>query len=120
MGFFSGLNTEKYDRQYSDKYLIGRILMYFSPYKKQLVIISGLILAVSLANASLPILVSKSMDWLQTEYDIYNLLLLCIAILVVGVVAWLLNWMRRRLTVQTIADVVLQLIDRCIQMLSRA
>jgi ATP-binding cassette, subfamily B, bacterial len=109
LGFFSGLNTEKYDRQYSDKYLIGRILMYFRPYKKQLVIISGLILAVSLANASLPILVSKSMDWLQKEYDIYNLLLLCFAILVVGVVAWLLNWMRRRLTVQTIADVVLQL-----------
>ncbi len=109
MGFFSGLNTEKYDRQYSDKYLLSRILIYFRPYKKQLFMISALILAVSLANAGLPILVSKSMDWLQTDNDINDLLSLCGAILVVGVIAWLFNWMRRRITVQTIADVVLQL-----------
>ena len=30
MGFFAGLNTEKYDRQYSDNQLIGRIIDYLN------------------------------------------------------------------------------------------
>ena len=29
MGFFAGLNPEKYDRQYTDRVLAGRIAEYF-------------------------------------------------------------------------------------------
>ncbi len=36
MGFFGGLNAEQYDRQYSDRQLIGRISEYFEPQKKRL------------------------------------------------------------------------------------
>ena len=31
MGFFAGLNDEKYDRQYTDRELLRRILEYFKP-----------------------------------------------------------------------------------------
>ena len=31
MGFFAGLNDEKYDRQYTDRDLMRRILEYFQP-----------------------------------------------------------------------------------------
>ena len=31
MGFFSGLNDEKYDRQYTDRELVRRIIGYFKP-----------------------------------------------------------------------------------------
>ena len=29
MGFFAGLNDEKYDRQYTDRVLVSRITGYF-------------------------------------------------------------------------------------------
>jgi len=35
MGFFSGLDTEGYDRQYSDKQLTQRIWGYFKGYTRQ-------------------------------------------------------------------------------------
>ena len=31
MGFFAGLNDEKYDRQYTDRELMRRIFEYFKP-----------------------------------------------------------------------------------------
>ena len=47
MSFFSGLNDEKYDRQYTDRVLTGRIIGYFKPQKKRLGLVS--VLAVLLA-----------------------------------------------------------------------
>ena len=42
---FSGLETEAYDRAYTDTELIKRIADYFLPYKKQ---VAGVIIFVSL------------------------------------------------------------------------
>ncbi len=36
MGFFAGLNDEKYDRQYTDRELVRRILGYFQPRRPAL------------------------------------------------------------------------------------
>ena len=57
MSFFSSLNAEKYDRQYSDRYLIRRITAYFAPQWKRLIAISALILVVSGAGAAMPVIV---------------------------------------------------------------
>jgi hypothetical protein len=35
MGFFAGLNDEKYDRQYTDRELLRRILEYFKPQTRR-------------------------------------------------------------------------------------
>ena len=40
MGFFSSLDAEKYDRTYSDRDLTRRIIGYFKPQRKRLVLIS--------------------------------------------------------------------------------
>src|SRR3972149_1280335 len=37
MGFFSGLDVEAYDRQYSDRQLIARMGHYFAPYARLMV-----------------------------------------------------------------------------------
>ena len=37
MGFFAGLNDEKYDRQYTDRELIRRIVDFFKPQKTRLI-----------------------------------------------------------------------------------
>ncbi len=54
MGFFSGLNAEKYDRQYTDRQLTARILEYFKPETRRFVWVTVwmIVLGVILAGAA--------------------------------------------------------------------
>ena len=65
MGFFDGLDAEKYDRTYTDKVLFKRIVSYFKPQWKRLVIVSLLTLAIAGAGSLLPIIVSRGVDLLK-------------------------------------------------------
>ena len=61
MGFvLDGLDTEDYDRQYSDKELLKRIISYFKPYNKQMVLVGVMIALNSLAGTASPILIAAS------------------------------------------------------------
>ena len=55
MSFFSGLNDEKYDRQYTDRVLTSRIIGYFKPQKKRFAIVSVLVVALAAIGAALPV-----------------------------------------------------------------
>ena len=48
-----GLDAEEYDRQYNDRELVGRILGYFRPEGKRMLLVAGTILCVSLLNTGL-------------------------------------------------------------------
>ncbi len=109
MSFFSSLNAEKYDRQYSDRYLIRRILNYFAPQWKRLIAISALILVVSGAGAAMPVVVSRGVDLLKTNPSVSTIVLLSLTVLAIGVIAWSANWLGRRLTARAIAQVVITL-----------
>lgn len=109
MGFFSGLNAEKYDRKYSDRELVQRIMEYFKPYISRIVVISIAVLAVSGLDSLQPIIVSRGMDFVAEDTSMRNILLVAGAVLVVGVSSWLVNWLRRRLTVRVIANVLVNL-----------
>ncbi len=119
MGFFSGLNAEKYDRQYSDRQLVGRIAEYFKPQVKRLAVVSVLVVAYSAVGAALPVIVSKAVDLvpapgqeagLAGNQSALNLIVyIGIAMLIVGVGVWGLYWGRRALVVRTVGDVVLGL-----------
>ena len=61
---FFGLDTEAYDRQYSDQELLRRILGYFAPYRRRVVMVGILIAALSLLGAAQPIVVSRGLDLL--------------------------------------------------------
>ncbi len=54
MGFFSGLAAEKYDRQYTDKKLIHRMMDYFKTQSRHLIILGILILIRALIEAYSP------------------------------------------------------------------
>ncbi len=109
MSFFSGLDTERYDRKYSDRELLARMLRYFHPHWKRLVGISLAILLMSGSGAIFPILVAHGVDLIRQQPTARAIALLCGAVLVTNLVNWLMNWVRRRLTARTIGDVVLQL-----------
>ena len=109
MGFFSGLAEEKYDRQYSDRLLVTRISKYFLPYKKRLGVISLMVVLMAIFGAMMPVLVSNGVDLLQEQSSILVIYGLCAVVMLVGVLQWVSNWVRRRLTVRTIADVIAKL-----------
>ncbi len=109
MGFFSNLDQERYDRQYSDRELFRRMLSYFRPYTARLAAIVAAIAVVSLAGAALPILIAHSVDAMRSALSAHTAATLTGLVLLVGVVTWAANWIRRRLTVRTVADIVLQL-----------
>ncbi len=109
MSFFSNLDTEGYDRQYTDRQLAGRMVEYFSPHFRRLIIIILLLLTIALSSAAQPIIVSSGLDILNTETTAQSIGILTAAILFAGLITWSANWYRRRLTVRVIGDIVLKL-----------
>ncbi|MCB0197417.1 MAG: ABC transporter ATP-binding protein, partial [Anaerolineae bacterium] len=106
MGVFAGLDTEAYDRTYSDAELIQRITRYFTPHKKRVWATFFFITVVSLAGAGQPLIVSRGMGSLEGKPSLTLIWTLVGLMGVVGVGIWLSNWMRRRIQARLIADVV--------------
>ncbi len=106
MGFFDGLDAEKYDRTYSDKVLFKRIIGYFKPQWKRLLAVSLLTLALAGAGSLLPIVVSRGVDLLKGVPQLWQLLAVGGAVLAIGLLMWFFNWGLRRLMAITIAEVV--------------
>ncbi|MCZ7667168.1 MAG: hypothetical protein M5U34_08095 [Chloroflexi bacterium] len=66
MGFIlDGLDTEDYDRQYSDKELLKRIVAYFKPYTRKMALVGVMIALNSLAGVASPILIAAGIDMLE-------------------------------------------------------
>jgi ATP-binding cassette subfamily B protein len=109
MGFFSGLNAEKYDRQYTDRQLAGRIFDYFKPQNKRLIWVSLLVIVIAAIAAALPLIVSGIVDLLKQEPSLQAITIAGLILAGIGVATWLLNWARRSLIVRAVGDVVLAL-----------
>lgn len=109
MGFFTGLNDEKYDRQYTDRVLARRMVDYFSAQTKRLGWASVVIIMLAVIGASLPVVVSRMVDLLREQPSLTAIGLVGLALLMVGVGLWGLNWLRRALIVRAVGDVVLDM-----------
>ncbi|MCS7011681.1 MAG: ABC transporter ATP-binding protein/permease, partial [Anaerolineales bacterium] len=109
MGFFEGLDYEKYDRQYKDRELIARILAQFRPYRRGIVLIACLTMVMSLVGALLPIFGGRALDLLLSPANWLILIVIPGAVTLVGVTEWGLNWVRRSLTARVLGDAVLDL-----------
>lgn len=119
MGFFmDGLDAEAYDRKYTDRELVRRILRYFWPQTSRVLLVSGAIVITALADTSLPIYISATLD--QLEAGTANLPLAVIVVAGLGVLNWCLNFVRRSLTARAVGEVVLKLRnDACDAVLER-
>ncbi|RPI31913.1 MAG: ABC transporter ATP-binding protein [Chloroflexota bacterium] len=109
MGFFQGLDTEGYDRQYTDRQLFRRMLAYFSPHRRKLAIIVVLILVMSLSSAAIPPIAARGIDLLSVSLTSQTIAIITGGLLLMGVITWAANWLRRRLTVRAIGDIMLAL-----------
>jgi ATP-binding cassette subfamily B protein len=106
MSVFFGLDTEAYDREYSDGELLRRIFRYFGPHRRRVLIVGALVAGISIIGAVQPIAVSRGLDLLIKQQSLAVLLGLVGIVLAIGVLNWAGSWLRRRLTVRIIGAVV--------------
>ncbi|MFX1320132.1 MAG: ABC transporter ATP-binding protein [Promethearchaeota archaeon] len=109
MGMYVGLEAEEYDRVYKDKILLKRIFHYFSPYKRSMGIVILFLTISSLTYAFVPVLVSISINSLETNRNIFYLLLLISTILILNLFSWVFNYFTIKYSVDVIGNVVLDL-----------
>ncbi|HUX50973.1 MAG TPA: ABC transporter ATP-binding protein [Spirochaetia bacterium] len=110
MGFIlDGLETESYDRQYSDRTLIRRILAYFRPHRGKMMLLVLTLALNSIAGTAAPILISRAIDVVSRNSDLRTIAILSVAVLLLGVLAWVFNYIRQKSTAEVIGDVVLTL-----------
>lgn len=110
MGFFmDGLDAEAYDRVYKDRQLVARIIHYFRPKLKLMLLVALLVVAGSLLDAAFPILIAQSINSLVSARAFQTALLLVCFILLSGGLSWIFNLFRQWFTARSVGDVVLQL-----------
>jgi ATP-binding cassette subfamily B protein len=110
MGFvLDGLDTEAYDRNYSDRELLSRIVGYFRPHRSKMILVATMITLNSAAARGAPVLISRAIDVVAEDLALETLLPLAGGVLLLGVASWIFNYVRQTFSAQVIGDVVLEL-----------
>ncbi|MDE0609147.1 MAG: ABC transporter ATP-binding protein [Anaerolineaceae bacterium] len=114
-----GLNAEEYDRQYSDRELVRRILGYFRPEGRRMLLVACALLSTSLLNTGLPIFISQSIDRVAADPSRRNLILALVGTIVLGAFAWVFNALRQWQSATAIGNVTLRLREDAIDAVLR-
>jgi ATP-binding cassette subfamily B protein len=110
MGFIlDGLGSEPYDRNYTDRELVRRILGHFRPHARRMLLVAGTIALSSIAGTGGSILISKGIDALAADPSTRTMLLVTGSMLLLGGFTWASNYVRRMLSARVVGDVVLDL-----------
>ncbi|MFX1494050.1 MAG: ABC transporter ATP-binding protein [Promethearchaeota archaeon] len=109
MAYGWDLEAEEYDREFSDKVLLRRILSYFSPYKRSMAIVIFFITISSLSSAFVPVLISVVINNLETNRNLLYLLFVVILILILNLLSWVFNYFQQRYSFRVVGGVVLDL-----------
>jgi ABC-type multidrug transport system fused ATPase/permease subunit len=110
MGFImDGLDAEAYDRQYTDRVLVRRILDYFLPQTRRIALVAFTIVLAALVDVALPVYISRSLDQLPASPPLTMLLIIGGAIMGLGALSWVFNYIRRSVSARAVGDVVLKL-----------
>ncbi len=102
-----GLEAEAYDRQYADKDLVQRIVIYFRPHRRKTTIIMIAVAILAAASSALPLVIANGLQPTNTAENTPFTTALVILVFITGISIWFLNWVRRQLSAEVIADVVL-------------
>lgn len=110
MGFIlDGLETEAYDRNYSDRELLRRLLNYFAPHRGKMLLVAAAISLNSLAGAAGPVVLARGIDLLTREKGTGLILILAGLILGLGALAWGFNFIQQWFSAQVVGNVVLKI-----------
>ena len=104
-----GLEAEEYDREFSDRALIKRILQYFSPYKRPMGFVVVLLTIASLSSSLIPILTTVILNNIETNRNVVYIIFVITFTFTLNILGWVFNYFRRRKISIIIGDVVLDL-----------
>jgi ABC-type multidrug transport system fused ATPase/permease subunit len=110
MGFiFDGLDAEEYDRKYSDGALVRRIVGYFRPQARKMLIAAAMITGTAVLDAGIPIFVARSLDWIAADRSLRLVVMLATFLALLGATSWVFNLVRQTYSSQAVGDVVLKM-----------
>lgn len=110
MGFIlDGLDTEAYDRTYSDRELLQRIIEYFRPHARQMLLVAVAITLNAAAGAGGPIVIAQALDVVKTNTSLPVILLMTGGVLLLGSTAWGFNFIQQLFSARVVGNVVLKL-----------
>lgn len=109
MGLFGGLAADSYDRTYEDGALVRRLGGYFKPHKRRILAIVGLLIIFAIVASGTPIIISAGIEAMQTHNDSTAIPLIAAGLLVIALINYGIFYLRRRLTVRVVGDVISQL-----------
>jgi len=100
-----GLDAEAYDRTYKDRDLVNRILRYFKPQGRLMLLVSATTLASSLLDAALPILISHGIDVYAANRSLEAIAVIVTVVLLAGGLSWTFNFVRQANTARAVGAV---------------
>ena len=106
---YVGLEAEEYDRTYKDRALLRRILTYFSPYKRYMLIVFIFLTISSITTSFVPFITSAAINSIEVSTDITYLVFLIVLIFTFNILSFLFNYYRQINSAKAIANVVLDL-----------
>ena len=109
MGITGGLTPEEYDRSYSDKELVKRIVAYFRPHIGKVLLVSAMVSLISILATATPIIISRGIDTLAENPQLQLLLTLAAVVTVMGAISWGFNFVSLWFSARAVGDVVLAL-----------
>lgn len=109
MSIMGGLNAEEYDRSYSDRELVRRIVAYFRPQQKQMASVTVMVLLISLLGTVTPIVISRGIDQLDQNPQLQWLLAFAATVTVLGTLNWVFSFVQQRFSARAVSSVVLAL-----------
>jgi ATP-binding cassette subfamily B protein len=109
----ASLSAESFDREYSNRALISRIAAYFAPYRMRFFVVILSVTLLSLLGAISPVLIARGVEFLAgpASGDRRTAALLVTAILLLGLVTWLVNYVRRLQTAKLMSTVIMDMRD---------
>jgi len=110
MGFvMGGLESEAYDREYGDVVLVRRILSYFRPHLRAMLLVAVMVVVRSSVDTAVPLIVSRGLDALSGQLRGGTILTLVGAVVALSCLSWVFNYFRQIHSARVVGDVVLKL-----------
>jgi ATP-binding cassette, subfamily B, bacterial len=94
---FSGLNTEAYDRTYTDRELVRRVASYFGRDRRRMLWTLLTIVLLAIITAIQPLIVAQGINLLGQDPAASALIALVLLSLLIALLIWGVSWVRRRL-----------------------
>ncbi|MCX7023644.1 MAG: ABC transporter ATP-binding protein [Spirochaetes bacterium] len=107
MGFImDGLESEAYDRTYTDRQLLARIGGYFKPVRARLAGVAVVLALASLSEFAAQVVVARSLDAAAARPSVPVFVLLAAIVIALGGIGWLFNYSRHFLSGRAVGDTI--------------